>query len=288
MEKTGNDNDNAIYESSDYKRILELHHKIDEFSDWTAPLSCVLLTQILDSQTPFFNEIENELNGDSDSASFQKFQEFVSTLMLQNFESFVLNTFALQQPEMTRNWPIKSEKEMENIEYKNYGTAIFATTSLINHSCLPNASVSFQPRFGVAVVTSIRDLRAGEDIRISYGPMVNSYNSSTAEERMNRLKRNYGFDCDCEGCARGWPGLKFTVDSKISSEEDMNQPQEIMKHPVEKLAECQEILHKMTQKNKSPEDFLSPHLLKILDDYRHQLKLCISMTSSNFPPISEQ
>lgn len=48
----------------------------------------------------------------------------------------------------------------------SYGTALFRATSLVNHSCTPNAVIMYQP--GKANLIALSDIAPGEEITVSY------------------------------------------------------------------------------------------------------------------------
>ncbi|GFR47403.1 hypothetical protein Agub_g9120 [Astrephomene gubernaculifera] len=67
--------------------------------------------------------------------------------------------------------------------------------ALLNHSCAPN-TVNFVVG-GAMVVRAVRNIRAGEEVSISYlgRPQLLPF-----QRRMQALKEDYGFDCDCVRC----------------------------------------------------------------------------------------
>ncbi|KAH7131663.1 hypothetical protein B0J13DRAFT_642489 [Dactylonectria estremocensis] len=74
--------------------------------------------------------------------------------------------------------------------------AVYATISLINHSCLPNTHSSWNYERGHQTVHAIRDIVCGEEITLAY----------TAEDlpsrpRRENLKESFGFDCCCAVCS---------------------------------------------------------------------------------------
>lgn len=76
-------------------------------------------------------------------------------------------------------------------------SAIFPTTARINHSCRPNAVYFFREDLGAAVVHTLRDIRADEEILISYLDA----SGRTATERQEYLDAAYGFKCNCDVCS---------------------------------------------------------------------------------------
>ncbi|PSN70819.1 SET domain-containing protein [Corynespora cassiicola Philippines] len=81
----------------------------------------------------------------------------------------------------------------------NTGTEIglFPKIARINHSCRPSASYSWSEKLGKRVVYANRRIEEGEEIFVSYIPLLRTY-----EERQKRLDQ-YGFKCSCEACTHG-------------------------------------------------------------------------------------
>ncbi|KAJ3324248.1 SET and MYND domain-containing protein 3 [Boothiomyces sp. JEL0866] len=72
------------------------------------------------------------------------------------------------------------------------GNGTFCQGSLLNHSCVPNATLIFNKR--EMVVVALRDIGANEEIFISYIDSIYSY-----EDRSSLLGK-YHFNCICEKC----------------------------------------------------------------------------------------
>lgn len=67
------------------------------------------------------------------------------------------------------------------------------TLLLLNHSCDPNAAIVFDGN--VASLKSIRDIKEGEQVTVSY--IDNTYKRAIRREQ---LRNQYFFECHCEGC----------------------------------------------------------------------------------------
>jgi len=76
------------------------------------------------------------------------------------------------------------------------GRAVFWHHSFFNHSCAPNAFLSFDR--GVAHVHVLKNVEKGEPITLSYIPMSGRFRS----ERRELLLRHYGFHCQCCECGK--------------------------------------------------------------------------------------
>jgi len=77
----------------------------------------------------------------------------------------------------------------------NDGSATFILISRINHSCIPNASFSYNASLNMETVHAFKNIKKGEEITISY---ILPY--ATKEERNATLRARYGFSCKCEAC----------------------------------------------------------------------------------------
>ncbi|XP_067422087.1 SET and MYND domain-containing protein 4 [Emydura macquarii macquarii] len=74
-------------------------------------------------------------------------------------------------------------------------TALFPVTSLLNHSCDPNTSVTFSGT--AATVRASRPILRGQEIFHCYGPHRCRMGSA---ERQQRLLCQYFFACQCQAC----------------------------------------------------------------------------------------
>jgi len=70
-------------------------------------------------------------------------------------------------------------------------------SSKFNHSCVPSADYELFEDEDVIVFTTNREIKANEEIFISYIDTT-QYEDSVA--RMENLKQMYGFDCECDLC----------------------------------------------------------------------------------------
>ncbi|KAL1713337.1 hypothetical protein EV715DRAFT_296216 [Schizophyllum commune] len=75
-----------------------------------------------------------------------------------------------------------------------YYLVVFDDISRMNHSCRPNARPFFDTELFAMLVRSVRPVRAGEELCISY-----RYLSLLHAERKADLA-SYGFECTCESC----------------------------------------------------------------------------------------
>ena len=86
-----------------------------------------------------------------------------------------------------------------NSELKEIGSAIYATLSLLNHSCDP--SVVRHSYGSHCVLRAIKDIPKGEEIIDNYGSL---YAVTPLPERQKLFKSQYYFECQCKACKENW------------------------------------------------------------------------------------
>lgn len=80
----------------------------------------------------------------------------------------------------------------------NKVAALYSYGSKMRHSCTPNVVYTSQRRPGFGCFIAKRDIRAGEELCISYIPVQTS-----VPMRKTKLRENYLFECDCSLCVKG-------------------------------------------------------------------------------------
>lgn len=80
----------------------------------------------------------------------------------------------------------------------NEGSGLYVTQSKINHSCNPNAEIRFPFSNNILQVVALRDIKAGEEICISY--LDECQINRSRHSRQKYLQENYLFLCECEKC----------------------------------------------------------------------------------------
>ena len=80
------------------------------------------------------------------------------------------------------------------------GAGIYSTLSLFNHSCDPTVTRNF---YGdTCVVRAIKCIMKGEEVSDNYGAVYPIYGK---KERLEKLKPQYYFNCQCHACTADWP-----------------------------------------------------------------------------------
>jgi len=81
-------------------------------------------------------------------------------------------------------------------DLNSIGTGIYLASSILDHSCKPNAVAVFEgPQLTIRLIEDIPEMK-WDKIRISYIDQID-----LPETRKETLKKGYYFDCDCPNCA---------------------------------------------------------------------------------------
>lgn len=102
-------------------------------------------------------------------------------------------------------WDSRAREKYLTIKTKSYATGVFPVTALCNHSCDPNCVWVQNPRVGLGVLVTIREIGAGEELCISY---KQPWSRMRGDERRKWLREGYGFECGCVACIEDWKMLK--------------------------------------------------------------------------------
>uniref|UniRef100_A0AAY4DHY0 Protein-lysine N-trimethyltransferase SMYD5 n=1 Tax=Denticeps clupeoides TaxID=299321 RepID=A0AAY4DHY0_9TELE len=78
------------------------------------------------------------------------------------------------------------------------GSGLFLLQSSCNHSCVPNGEASFPDNYFLLHLTALSDVRAGEEICISYLDCCQRDRSRHSRHKI--LRENYLFVCSCSKC----------------------------------------------------------------------------------------
>ena len=90
--------------------------------------------------------------------------------------------------------------DIQKAEQTTHGLALYATVSLLNHSCNPNLELVF---YGDrCAIRAIRSIWQGAELTMDYGYV---YYLTTKAQRRLSLQAQYFFQCSCEACKHDWP-----------------------------------------------------------------------------------
>jgi SET and MYND domain-containing protein len=84
-------------------------------------------------------------------------------------------------------------------EQATLGWSLECSVSMLNHSCEPNCAITLSSQRGCMEVRTVRRVKAGEELTISYIDMLDPANVETEARRLAIMER-YRFMCDCPRC----------------------------------------------------------------------------------------
>lgn len=114
---------------------------------------------------------------------------------------------------------------------------VYPTICLINHTCIPNAHNSWNSKTGLETIHAIREIKAGEEIAISYA-------EGPAHKRLMKLRDGFGFECRCELCSRPASEVRESDARRMRIEqldEAIGDPGRTMNAPHQAIADCHEL-----------------------------------------------
>lgn len=144
------------------------------------------------------------------------------SVWVKNCESLGLDESARQQ---LNDYIDKLYDDMDKVsgEFLNCeGSGLYAMQSLCNHSCIPNAEVTFPNNNFVLSIKAVVDIKQGDEIFISYLDECDRDRSRYSRQKL--LRENYLFSCSCEKC------ISQADDPDMTSEEEDESDGECMDH----------------------------------------------------------
>jgi len=94
-------------------------------------------------------------------------------------------------------------KQMDKMQARDIGAAVFPNISRINHACSPNVVWSYNQVNNMEEVRVVRNIKAGEELLACYTDPL-----PQREERRQFLKAKFNFCCYCEVCSLSGESLK--------------------------------------------------------------------------------
>ena len=166
----------------------------------------VMTTEIIDSQTSFFEDIPQDLK--------PEFKKFVAALVLRHIEAAELNAVFLmdvQGLEALTFVDIYSRKispqrlpDLSNPDFRQLAGALYPVFALLNHSCDPNVQYLNHTTHGTLAVMACRSLKKGEKL---FGSYISGFDVAPISIRQAQLQESYFFECHCIACEQKWPTL---------------------------------------------------------------------------------
>jgi len=176
------------YKTEDYRNLYNLvtHHSERSVPDiFHRCLFSIFLLRCLQNQGYFPTKPADTLSED---------EAYIGTLIMHFLEVLQFNAHEVAQFEM------QAKDREEGAKSVFIGAAVYPTLALFNHSCDPSI-VRYYVEDKV-VVQAIKNIYKGEEICENYGPI---FFHSPKDDRQERLKKQYWFDCQCVACKENWP-----------------------------------------------------------------------------------
>ncbi|GAB1600499.1 SET and MYND domain-containing protein 4-like [Argonauta hians] len=133
----------------------------------------------------------------SDLWNWSQQHRVIGTFLLHHIQQLVCNGHAIAKLDFSDPIPttVNDGVSVETSSEIRLATAIYPTVSLLNHSCQPSISLSFQGN--TLVVRAVKDISEGKEVFSCYGP--HSFRMEFAQRQLT-LKDQYFFTCQCEAC----------------------------------------------------------------------------------------
>jgi hypothetical protein len=114
--------------------------------------------------------------------------------------------------------------------------AVYPTICLINHDCRPNSYHNWNDSTSTETIHASRDIKAGEEITISYA------GGETSHQRLAKLETAFGFKCTCELCSLPESQLQESDARRLEMDrldQSIGDGSQIISNPASALAHCQ-------------------------------------------------
>ncbi|KAF5592105.1 SET domain-containing protein [Fusarium pseudocircinatum] len=144
---------------------------------------------------------------------------------------------------------------------------VYPTICLINHSCLPNSHQNWNSEAGHETIHAIRQIKAGEEITISY------YEGGPSMQRRPMLKRSFGFDCACSLCSLPPSQLRASDVRRVRIQQlgvDIKNLFTMKHNPEANLKACLTLLHTLQEEYGV---CVAPHSARLYDE---AFRICIA------------
>lgn len=185
------------------KYILRLATK-DKLQDEYDKINdiCHSIIELLTTKTALRHEIKSE-----------EYKDLLHQILVHFYYINLANSYTIVS---TPPWLEKSEQ----IRNEKIGVGLYPFTTLINHSCSPNAKSFFVgENSSTYMVYATRPIRAGEQIFICYKKEMN-FLETPIGKRKDTIQREYSFICHCDACTHNYPTLNHLRVLNIFSDEE--------------------------------------------------------------------
>lgn len=208
-----------VYESTTYLPIYHLvshSQNMDktkkEVEYFTNVIQGLIYANILEKLSTFYEHCDY-----LSTHPQEFFKTFVASIILHHIENIPCNSISvdelvgLEGISLLVKEPTILQERIRAIQFPQYGSATYALSSLINHSCDPNVTRIHDLTNARMALVTLKGLKKGEELVTSYSKI---FLSDTVEERRDYLEKTYNFACNCIACIQKWPIL-----AKISETE---------------------------------------------------------------------
>lgn len=175
----------GVYDSSSYLPIycLVTHSSDRSISDlFRRTMVAILLLKILQGGG-FFGKMPCS----------QEDLAFIGGLILRHLQSNPCNAHEISELQLNPSSVATSETQ-------EIAAGIYATLSLLNHSCDPSVTRNF---YGdTCVLRAIKNIPSGHEVADNYGTLCAL---TVKAERQEKLASQYYFTCQCDACENNFP-----------------------------------------------------------------------------------
>ncbi|XP_055639300.1 histone-lysine N-trimethyltransferase SMYD5 [Toxorhynchites rutilus septentrionalis] len=223
--------------------VSELHMKFKDFVSETTNEDLMICHKLLgENFADQINQLYSLITVAFDTASDERLQWFTLTgfqsllaMVGTNGQGIGTSSFAdwvrnVSEMDLTEKQRKSVDVLIDNLYTKlddvvgsflnNEGSALYSNQSKVNHSCAPNAECRFPYSNNVLALTTVRDIRKGEEICISYLDECSLERSR--HSRQKKLLENYLFLCQCDKCE-----MQVNDADETSDDEDEEEDEEM-------------------------------------------------------------
>jgi len=209
-DKTSGSNKSQVtkFLSDDYVNLYNLctHRDQRKMNDiFHRAMFVVMMLRCLKKLGYFGEDVKEKANSEDETEVFTDDEIYIGTLLCHFLESMQFNAHEVAQFEMIARNTEEGSKSVF------IGAAVYPTLAMCNHSCDPSI-VRFYIESTVCV-QAIKNIPKGEEICENYGPI---FFHSDREDRQQRLKKQYWFDCQCIPCTENWPLMHEMSDDVLN------------------------------------------------------------------------
>eukprot|EP00794_Sanderia_malayensis_P007228 gene7228-8036_t len=182
-------NSNGVYDSFDYESVYSLvgHSEDRSLSDlFRRTVMAVFLLKFIEHE-PFF------MDKGSTTYTTEDKKVCIGSHILKQLQMLPCNAHEISEL-------LIDQSSIANSELKEIGSAIYATLSLLNHSCDP--SVVRHSYKDSCALRAIKHIPKGGEIIDNYGAL---YAVTELESRQSLVSSQYYFTCMCDACTNHWP-----------------------------------------------------------------------------------